>query len=391
MSWPRVVLSHVCEMVTDGTHASPVRVAMGVPVLSAQNVKGNELNPSTLRFTTQDELILFQRRVKPKAGDVLLTIVGTIGRSAVLTTDFDFVLQRSVAILRTHSHKVNSDYLKLALDSGDFQRQLLSATNSSAQAGVYLGKLSKLTIPLPPLPEQRRIATILDQADNLRINRRFGRNAIDQIAGGVFAAMFGDPIETARDSQAMALELVTEAIIDCPHTTPIWTQSGNLCIRTPNLGRGEWDLKDARYVSNATHATRTARGALNPGDIILSREGTIGVGALVPAEMKASMGQRLVQVKPKALVTDGEFLLAYLLEVLRPDRLTRLMVGSTVLHLNVRDLRNLKVLVPPIDKQIHFASVMKKLRKLQEAHRRHSFQLDELFASLQHRAFRGEL
>lgn len=161
-------LSEICELITDGTHSSPLREDQGVPVLSAQNVKGGTFTSVTDRYTTKNELKAFQRRVRPVPGDVLLTIVGTIGRSAVLTEDFDFVLQRSVAILRPRVGIVSPTYLRLAIEGLHFQNQLKRATNTSSQAGVYLTKLKSLRVVLPSKNLQDAFGDEVSQIEKLK-------------------------------------------------------------------------------------------------------------------------------------------------------------------------------------------------------------------------------
>jgi type I restriction enzyme S subunit len=252
-------------------------------------------------------------------------------------------------------------------------RDLRSFVSGSTRGKLTKSSAERIPIPLPPLLEQHRIAAILDQADGILRMRAETLRRLADLSDSLFFEAFGDPLAHSTDARARPLDEVVERIIDCPHTTPSWTASGVVCIRTSNLARGEWDFSETRYVSESTHGVRTARATLEPGDIVLSREGTIGVAAIVPAGSVMSMGQRLVQVRPNREVTEPEFLLAYLLEALRPERLKKLMVGSTSQHLNVKDLRNLRVLVPSRDEQELFARQMKLLgaqRLLQEEHLR---------------------
>jgi type I restriction enzyme S subunit len=165
-------IEDVTEFVLDGTHGSPIRTEAGVPVLSAQNVKHGRLDFETDRYTSLAEYEQFRRRLAIRAGDVLLTIVGTIGRSAVVDSAIPAVLQRSVAVLRSKSDFIAPRFLYHATRSQAFQAQLSRGSNQSSQAGVYLGRLKELTVPLPALNEQRRIAAILDKADALRTKRR---------------------------------------------------------------------------------------------------------------------------------------------------------------------------------------------------------------------------
>ncbi len=187
----QATLAEVTSLITDGTHASPVRTEVGIPVLSAQNVKGGRLLMGTSRFTSAEELAAFEKRVRPQAGDLLLTIVGTIGRVALLEESPSAVFQRSVAILRPREDKIDARYLLHATQSPSFVEQLRRATNQSSQAGVYLGKLGALTVPLPPLSEQRRIAGTLDQAGALCVKRRQALALLDELLPSVFLDMFG--------------------------------------------------------------------------------------------------------------------------------------------------------------------------------------------------------
>ena len=197
---PRAItnLEEVCEFVLDGTHGSPKRTDAGIPVLSAQNVSNGELSYSTNRFTSSEEHAAFKRRIDLQENDLLLTIVGSIGRVARVHTVKPAVFQRSVAILRPKRDIVYSKYLYHCLSASHVQNQLKRLTNQSSQAGVYLGKLKTVEFPLPPLPEQKRIADILDKADAIRRKRAQALELTDQFLQSVFLDMFGDPVTNPK-------------------------------------------------------------------------------------------------------------------------------------------------------------------------------------------------
>ena len=251
--------------------------------------------------------------------------------------------------------------------------------------------LKETTIPLPPLSEQRRIAGILDAADALRAKRREALAQLDTLLQSTFLDMFGDPITNPMGWEKPRLEDLCKKVIDCPHSTPRWTGSGVVCLRTSNLGKGEWNWADTRFVTEKDYAERTRRSEVLPNDIILSREGTVGVLALVEEGMHLCMGQRLVQLRVNDSQLDPRFLLNLLLHNLAPERLSRLMAGSTSKHLNVKELRKLAVLLPPLDIQHRFAAIVESVERQKASQRAHLAELDTLFASLQSRAFRGEL
>ncbi|MCT0224620.1 restriction endonuclease subunit S [Synechococcus sp. CS-1328] len=137
-----------------------------------------------------------------------------------------------------------------------------------------------------------------------------------------------------------------------------------ICVRTSNLGKGDWIWKDTRRISDDDFLERSRRAPLEPGDIALSREGTVGIAAIVASDMEVCMDQRLAQLKLDASRLMPEYLLAQLLYLLKPERISHAMTGSTSKHINVKDLRELKVHCPPIDDQHDFEKFCKSAKKL---------------------------
>lgn len=240
-------------------------------------------------------------------------------------------------------------------------------------------------VPLPPLPEQRNVAAILDSADALRAKRRQVLAHLDAVVTGLFNEAL-----TGADLRSKPLAEVAE-VWDCPHSTPRWAAAGSICLRTPNLTRGGWNWDDTRYVDEAQFKARSKGGGAKPGDIILSREGTVGIAAIVQQGLEACMGQRLVQVRPDPAVLHPQWALEILLTALHPQRISQVMVGSTAQHLNVKDLRALAIPIAPMSVQLALAERAESLKSVRESAERAIAAHDELFASLQARAFSGRL
>jgi type I restriction enzyme S subunit len=267
----------------------------------------------------------------------------------------------------------------------------LKMKGAAGQRRVPADFFAQLKIPLPPLLEQKRIARILDAADALRAKRRESLAQLDALLQSTFLEMFGDPVTNPKGWSKTPLQEVCEKIVDCPHSTPEWSEAGVICLRTSNLGKGEWDWSDTRFVTEEDYLERTKRSEIFSNDIILSREGTVGVMALVEPTMRLCMGQRLVQLRVRTDTMHPAFLLHLLLHELDPDRIGRFMTGSTSKHLNVRDLRSLQVLAPSLKLQNFFSHIAQSINQQKSRLRVHLAKLDALFASLQARAFAGEL
>ena len=327
-----------------------------------------------------------------QAGDILVSrMPDPIGRACIFPGDIKkCVTVVDVCILRPNKSAVESRWLMHWFNSRVAQLQIERLATGTTRKRVSRSNIGRLEIEVPSLPEQRRIAAILDHADALRAYRDMTLRRIEHLKAAIFFKFFGDPGSTDRWPR-MPLVEACHAIIDCPHSTPKWTEAGAICLRTPNLGKGRWVWNDTRFVSQEDFEARSKRGYLQNGDIVLSREGTVGIAAIVPPESRMCMGQRLVQVRPNPDIVLEAYLLDLLLYELDPKRISRVMVGSTATHLNVKELRSLSIPVPPIETQHKFVEARSSVEHMQDTNECDSTRMDEMFQSLQQRAFGGHL
>jgi type I restriction enzyme S subunit len=165
-TWQIADASDVTAFIKDGTHTPPKRVEKGIPLFSAQNiVKGKVVRTDEDTYITEDDYWKIHGKYEIQRNDVLLTIVGTIGNSAVADVGYRFTLQRSVAIFRPDTDRLKPRFLRYVFESKPFKRQLRGHSKLTTQGGIYLKELSKLQIPIPPLEEQQKIMEILSIVD----------------------------------------------------------------------------------------------------------------------------------------------------------------------------------------------------------------------------------
>lgn len=169
--WDIVKLKEVLDLLKDGTHNPPKRTETGIPLLSAENIFNGKVNYGlNEKYISLDDYYSMHKNYEIEHGDILMTIVGTIGRVAIVQYDEKFTVQRSVAILKNNK-KINNKFLAQFLSSDICKKELDRKSNSTAQSGLYLGELAKINIILPTLKEQERIASILstveEQIDNV--------------------------------------------------------------------------------------------------------------------------------------------------------------------------------------------------------------------------------
>jgi type I restriction enzyme S subunit len=165
-SWVWARLGDICELITDGTHLTPKYAEKGRMFLSAQNVKPFRFIPDKHRFVSEADYQGYIKNRKPEFGDILLTRVGAgIGEAAVIDQRLDFAIYVSIALVRPAKGLIDPRYITLWLNSPHGTRKSRQFTYGvgMSQGNLNLGQIRKFVVPLPPLAEQQRIVTKVDE------------------------------------------------------------------------------------------------------------------------------------------------------------------------------------------------------------------------------------
>lgn len=182
VGWRWYSLNEVTELITDGEHQTPPRTPMSeVMLVTAKNVRDGIMDYAKTDFVTREVAERCWKRCKPKPNDILMVCVGaTTGRLTVLRDPSEFVLVRSVALIRC-AVGVCVDYVALALKAPYCQTIVWQNVKQSAQPCLYLGRIKPLPIPMPPLNEQHRIVAkvneLMELCDQLELQQSNGEAA----------------------------------------------------------------------------------------------------------------------------------------------------------------------------------------------------------------------
>lgn len=166
--WEQRKLDDVLEVLKDGTHGTHADVDNGVYLLSAKNIKNGCVSiDESDRQISFEEYEKIHTKFKLKNGDVLMTIVGTIGEAAILESAENITFQRSVAFLRPSNELLNS-FLLQTIYTKSFQKELDNRKATGAQPGIYLGEVAQIPIMIPAnMSEQEKISSYFDNLDHL--------------------------------------------------------------------------------------------------------------------------------------------------------------------------------------------------------------------------------
>ena len=158
-------LEELTTKITDGSHLPPKGIEKSdYLMLSSQNVY-DELNLSDVRHLTKEDFEKENKRTNIQKGDVLLTIVGTIGRTYVVKDSDKYVFQRSVGVIKPIEGVLNGTYLSEYLKTPEAINQLESGGHGSSQKGIYLKDLKQLLIPLADFSNQLEFESYVELID----------------------------------------------------------------------------------------------------------------------------------------------------------------------------------------------------------------------------------
>jgi type I restriction enzyme, S subunit len=155
------------------------------------------------------------------------------------------------------------------------------------------------------------------------------------------------------------LEEVSIGILDCHHSTPEWTDSGYIVLRTNNIRNGVLDFSSVSFTNELNYHERVKRAIPEEGDIVVTREAPAGEVALIPPNLKVCLGQRLVLVKLKHNLVSASYIKFYLMSDLVQRNVFQLQAnGSTVGNIRIPVLKSINLLLPPLLEQCRIAEML---------------------------------
>ena len=249
--------------------------------------------------------------------------------------------------------------------------------------------------PLPPLAEQKRIAGILDAADALRAKRREALAQLDTLLQSTFLDMFGDPVTNPMGWEVRALKETKSRVQIGPFGSLLHKEDyivGGVPLVNPmHIVSGQIHVGNEQTVAEQKAAT-LSNYRLQSGDVVMGRRGEMGRCAIVSdaeAGMLCGTGSLFFRPHPDELSS------LFLARTFSSESMKRLLEGLsqgvTMPNLNRTMIEGLKVGLPPLDLQRGFTAIVQSVEHQKSSQRAHLAELDTLFASLQSRAFRGDL
>ena len=361
-----MLIKDICSSLTDGSHNPPQGISeSSFLMLSSKNVFDDNITLDEPRFLSKEDFEKENKRTNIKTGDILLTIVGTVGRSAVVTADLPpFTLQRSVAVLHPNIEVCNERYLMYALQGR--RSYIENRAKGVAQKGIYLKEVAGIDIPVPSKDVQNKIVAKLDKVNSIIKYRRMELLKLDELVKARFVELFGD-IKTGN-YKFETCKLGKVAQVGSSHRvfTTEFVEEGVPFYRGTEIGELANGINPENpYRITKEHYDRLSCDETKPkiGDLLMPSICNKGQVWMVDTDEPFYYKDgRVLCISPNRKLFNCKYLEQFMREKTLVEY-PKLGSGSTFAEFKIFLLKDIDILIPPIELQNQFAAFVEQVDK----------------------------
>jgi type I restriction enzyme S subunit len=384
------------QFIRNGMNIKQDKSGAGLPISRIETIADSTINAERVGYAGLNETDCRNWLLEP--GDILFSHINSIshiGKCAIYKgIPEKLVHGMNLLCLRCDREKVIPEFAKHLVSGPGFRASLSNFINKAVnQASVSISNLKSIPVRIPDISEQRRIATILDKADELRAKRRDAIARLDALTQAIFMEMIGDPGRNAGKWPTVPLaELIREG--DSINYGVIQPgddiDNGVPLVRVGNLLNGKVSHSSLKRISPSIESAYK-RSRLRGDEVLVSCVGSTGIVALADTTVKGFNIARAVARIPLADNVSRVFMGAYLKTQFVQRYFTNELRIVSQPTLNIKQIAETKIVLPPANVQQAFERNAALVEKLNVVAYASLDRMDALSSSLQHRAFRGEL
>ena len=348
----------------------------------------NQWNGNYVYVDESSYKFLAKSSVQP--GDIVISNVGDPGKLFLVPDlGMPMTLGPNSILVRPDQKFASREYLFRYFQSEIGQEQIRKIVTATAQRKFNKTSFRKIKIPLPPLPEQKRIATILVAADALRTKRRESIALLDELLQSTFLDLFGDPVTNPKGWNIEPLGELCD-VRDGTHDSPKYVNTGFPLLTSKNFKDGKIDFSNANIISEKDFHNINKRSKVDVGDLVMPMIGTIGNPVLIEKEPVFAI-KNVALIKFNKNSPNNKFVKTLLCSHYFDYITSKANRGGTQKFVALKDLRGMPIPIPPRELQEDFENIGNSIESHKQLLEAHQLELLSLFNSLQSRAFKGEL
>ena len=414
-NWCWVKFGSLAKDMADGPFGSNLKTEhyineKEVRIIQLSNVSENGWKDDNVRYTTFEHAKTISRSIV-KPGDIVITKMMPAGRAMICPNlEKEYVLS-SDSVKFVPWDCLDRKYMTLGINSTVFRKQVQENTQGITRARTSLKKLKSYIYPLAPLAEQKRIVY---RIESLFAKLDEAKEKIQQVLDGaemrkaaiLHKAFTGELTKTWRKengiSEASWVEytlqsVCTMKITDGTHKTPTYSDKDNgvVFLSAKDITSGEINWENTKYITSELHKELYSRLAPQINDILLAKNGTTGVAALVKEDKVFDIYVTLALLRPNVEIVIPEYLLNIINSPLCKVQFNENLTGIGVPNLHLRDIKDVKIKVPSISEQEIISDKVEMLLANEGMVTKNCLKqievIDTMKKSILAKAFRGEL
>ena len=380
MTWPTVKLGDVCE-ISRGGSPRPIQNFITEDVDGLNWIKIGDVSEGEKYITKTAE------KIKPsglshtrqiKSGDFLLSNSMSFGRPYI--SKIDGCIHDGWLMLRDINNNFSQDYLYHMLTSQTVKDQFIKYATGAVVKNLNKEVVSKVLVPLPPLAEQKRIAAILDKAEEIKRKREQAIAKLDELALSTFVEMFGGIIKTRELGEICDVR-------DGTHDSPKYTNSGYPLITSKNLTGGAINFQEVNLISEEDYLAICKRSKVDCGDILMPMIGTIGNPVIVQDKNPKFAIKNVALIKFHKGSPNTKYINALLKSEVFKKYVSKTSRGGTQKFLSLGDIRKFPVPISSKVLELEFEKKIDLKEKLLLSQYASMSHTEQLLSALQHQAF----
>ncbi len=392
LGWEVKSLSDVCDFQNGFAFKSKTFKDNGIPIIRITNIQNEKIDISKVVYIDSKDYRQDLTKYEVIKNDLLIAMSGaTTGKIGIYDGEEKLLLNQRVG---KFIPKNLLDKMFLFYYLATKVEESLEISAGSAQPNLSTIQIKNFQIPVPPLPEQTQIVNTLDKAfkqiDQAKANLEKNLNNAKELFQSKLNEVFSQRGEGWKEK---ALLEITTKITDGVHKKPNYTDEGIPFIKINNLTKSDSiSFENVSYISEADHIEYSKRTKPEKGDILITKDGTIGVVRVIKTDIEFSIFVSVALIKP-ILKEHTPYLKYVLISPLIQNQIKP--QGTALKHLYLRDLRKFVIPMPSLDEQkeiVYSLEILEENTKKLETHYQQKLNnLEELKKSILQKAFRGEL
>ena len=329
------------------------RGSEGLPIIRIQDLTGNAYD---LGFYDGD----YPKKIEINDGDVLISWSASLGV---------YIWNRGKALLNQHIFKVSFDKAEVDKEYFVFAvkhklAEMVSKTHGATMKHIVKKDFDNTKVPFPSLEKQAEIATVLSKVSSVIDARQAELQKLDDLIKARFVELFGTIYDNKYGFEIKTIQDVCEQIKDGTHQTPTYTddtKNGFKFLSSKDVTTGKIDWSKIKYIPADLHEELYKRIKPQKGDILLAKNGTTGVAAIVETDEVFDIYVSLALLRP--IEMNSVYLWAAVNSVETKRQFDGNLKGIGVPNLHLGEIKKTQILVPPIELQEQFADFVKQVDK----------------------------